>query len=140
MAPNQHDKNIDANVAVLQSVVYKIDNTVAEIAKTASELTRLLSVHDARISSLEWGNKETITDVRELYTKMSDNTREIVGKIEDMEDRIEKKIKEHSDQSLNGYTNLNERLTALENWRWMLIGVSIVIGYLLNHLDTSILK
>jgi len=140
MAPNQHDKNIDANVAVLQSVVYNIDNTVAEIAKTASELTRLLSVHDARISSLEWGNKETITDVRELYTKMSDNTREIVGKIEDMEDRIEKKIKEHSDQSLNGYTNLNERLTALENWRWMLIGVSIVIGYLLNHLDTSILK
>ena len=50
---------LNTDVAVLQAVVYKIDNTVAEIAKASTDITRLLSVHDARILNLETGSKET---------------------------------------------------------------------------------
>ena len=116
---------LNTEVAVLQSVVYKIDNTVAEIAKSSAEVTRLLAVHDSR----------TITDVRDLYKKMNDNTKEILSKIDDMEIRIEDKIKEHTDKSSTQHKSISDRLTTLENWRWLVVGGCIAFGFLLNHLD-----
>ena len=62
---------LNTEVAVLQSVVYKIDSAVAEIAKSSTEVTRLLAVHDSRIGSLESGSRDTLTDVRDLYKKMN---------------------------------------------------------------------
>ena len=129
------ENNLNTEVAVLQSVVYKIDNTVAEIAKSSAEVTRLLAVHDSRINNLESGNKDTITDVRDLYKKMSDNTKEILSKIDDMEVRIEDKLKEHTDKSSAQHKVISDRLTVLENWRWLVVGGAIALGFLLKHLD-----
>ena len=127
--------NLNTEVAVLQSVVYKIHNTVAEIAKSSTEITRLLAVHDSRINNLELGSKETITDVRDLYKKMSDNTKEILSKIDVMEGRIEDKLKEHTDKSSAQHKAISDRLTVLENWRWLVVGGSIALGFLLQHLE-----
>jgi hypothetical protein len=129
------ENDIKVEVAVLQSVVYKIDNTVAEIAKSSAEVTRLLAVHDSRINNLETGSKETITDVRDLYKKMSENTKEILEKIDDMEGRIEDKLKEHTDKSSVQHKVISDRLTVLENWRYVVVGASIAFGFLLKHLD-----
>jgi len=129
------ENDIKVEVAVLQSVVYKIDNTVAEIAKSSAEVTRLLAVHDSRINNLETGNKENTTDVRELYKKMNENTKEILTKIDEMEVRIEDKIKEHTDKSTINHKSISERLTVLENWRYVVVGASIAFGFLLKHLD-----
>ena len=129
------ENDIRVEVAVLQSVLYKIDNTVAEIAKSSAEVTRLLAVHDSRINNLETGNKENTTDVRELYKKMNENTKEILTKIDEMEVRIEDKIKEHTDKSTIQHKSISERLTVLENWRYVVVGASIAFGFLLKHLD-----
>ena len=129
------ENNVLVEVAVLQAVVYKIDNTVAEIAKSSTDIIRLLAVHDSRINNLELGNKETITDVRDLYKKMSENTKEILEKIDDMEGRIEDKLKEHTDKSSNQHKNISDRLTVLENWRWIIVGGAVALGFLLDHLE-----
>ena len=129
------ESNVLVEVAVLQTVVYKIDNTVAEIAKSSTDIIRLLAVHDSRINNLELGSKETITDVRDLYKKMSDNTKEILEKIDDMEGRIEDKLKEHTDKSSNQHKIISDRLTVLENWRWLIVGGAIALGFLLDHLE-----
>ena len=129
------ESNVLVEVAVLQAVVYKIDNTVAEIAKSSTDIIRLLAVHDSRINNLELGSKETITDVRDLYKKMSDNTKEILEKIDDMEGRIEDKLKEHTDKSSNQHKIISDRLTVLENWRWLIVGGAIALGFLLDHLE-----
>ena len=129
------ENDVKIEVAVLQSVVYKIDNTVAEIAKSSADITRLLAVHDSRINNLESGNKENTTDVRELYKKMSENTKEILSKIDEMEVRIEDKLKEHTDRSSAQHKVISDRLNVLENWRWLVVGASVALGFLLNHLD-----
>jgi len=128
------ETDVKTHIAVLQTIVYKIDDTVAEIAKSSTEVTRLLSVHDSRINNLESGSKDTITDVRDLYSKMGENTKQIVSKIDDMELRIEEKIKEHADKSSLQNKAIADRLTALENWRWLVIGGAAAFGFLLNHL------
>ena len=129
------ESNVLVEVAVLQAVVYKIDNTVAEIAKSSTDIIRLLAVHDSRINNLELGSKETITDVRDLYKKMSDNTKEILEKIDDMEGRIEDKLKEHTDKSSVQHKNISDRLIVLENWRWIIVGGAVALGFLLDHLE-----
>ena len=126
---------LNTEVAVLQSVVYKIDSAVAEIAKSSTEVTRLLAVHDSRIGSLESGSRDTLTDVRDLYKKMNENTKEVIEKLEDMEERIELKLKEHSDKSIAQHKSISDRLSILENWKWMVIGSAMAIGFLLNHLE-----
>lgn len=126
---------METTVAVLQSVVYKIDNTVAEIARSSSEITRLLVVHDSRIGNLESGSKETITDVKEIYKKMTDNTKQIIDKIDLTETKLEEKLKEHADVTEEQYASINARISALENWRWFIIGGAVVVSYLLNNLD-----
>ena len=132
---DREDYDMKVEVAVLQSVVYKIDSAVAEIAKSSTEVTRLLAVHDSRIGSLESGSRETLTDVRDLYKKMNENTKEVIEKLEDMEERIELKLKEHSDKSIAQHKSISDRLSILENWKWMVIGGAIVFGFLLKHLD-----
>ena len=122
-------------LAVLQNVVYKIDNTVAEIAKASTEVSRLLIVHDNRLNNLENNNKETTTDVKDLYKKMEETTKEIVDKLDDMEARIENKLKEHEDKSDEYREDISERLNALETWKWLVIGGSVVMGYLIDHSD-----
>lgn len=129
------NESMETTVAVLQSVVYKIDNTVAELAKTSGEITRLLIVHDSRIVNLESGTKDTITDVKELYKKMSDNTKQIIDKIDLTETKLEEKLKEHADSAEEQYASINSRISALENWRWLIIGGAVVVSYLLNNLD-----
>ena len=132
---DREDYDMKVEVAVLQSVVYKIDSAVAEIAKSSTEVTRLLAVHDSRIGSLELDSRETTTDVRDLYKKMNENTKEIVEKLEDMEERIELKLKEHSDKSIAQHKSISDRLSILENWKWMVVGSAMAIGFLLNHLE-----
>lgn len=122
-------------LAVLQNVVYKIDNTVAEIAKASTEVSRLLIVHDNRLNNLENNNKETNTDVKDLYKKMEETTKEIVDKLDDMESRIENKLKEHEEKSNEYKDAISDRISALETWRWLVIGGAIVVGYLLDHSD-----
>lgn len=129
---NELNKTV-TELAVLQNVVYKIDNTVAEIAKASTEVSRLLIVHDNRLNNLENDTKETNTDVKDLYKKMDETTKEIVDKLDDMESRIESKLKEHEINSDKYKDAISDRLSALETWRWLVIGGAIMVGYLLDH-------
>jgi TolA-binding protein len=42
--------------------------------------------------------------------------------------------KEQHKQMMEKISDIDERLTTIEKWRWMIIGGSIVIGYLVSHL------
>jgi ElaB/YqjD/DUF883 family membrane-anchored ribosome-binding protein len=66
---------------------------------------------------------------------MNENTKEIVEKLEDMEERIELKLKEHSDKSVSQHKSISDRLTVLENWKWMVVGSAVAVGFLIKHFD-----
>ena len=46
--------------------------------------------------------------------------------------------KEQHKQMMEKISDIDERLTTIEKWRWMIIGGSIVIGYLSSHLLTKL--
>ena len=97
---------------------------------------------EERVASLETNVdnlKEDIsdlrTDVKEVHSRITTTTREIVDKI----DSSTKSIKEdatvqHKDLS-SQMDKIDARVDTLERWRWMIVGGAIVLGYLVGHSD-----
>lgn len=66
---------------------------------------------NSRIAVLENEVKNIATDIKEL--------------------RVEQK--EQHDALMKHFVSIEERLTNLEKWRWMVVGGAIVVGFLLSH-------
>lgn len=94
--------------------------------------------------------KEDVTelkgDVKELHSRITTGNREIMEKIDSMENRLEERMKssaekstkQHADIEVNLKKDIKEitkRVDILERWRWMIVGGAIVLGYLVGHMD-----
>lgn len=71
---------------------------------------------NSRIAVLENEVKNIAADIKEL--------------------RVEQK--EQHDALMKHFVSIEERLTNLEKWRWMVVGGAIVIGFLLSHVATLV--
>jgi len=47
---------------------------------------------------------------------------------------IRKEQKEQHDALMNKMTGMDKRIQIVEQWRWMLLGAAVVIGYVLAHI------
>lgn len=123
-----------------------------------------ISVEQERIAKLETkveavqeDVKEVREDIKELHSRITSQTREIVDKIDVFQTRIEHKMaasvlatkEQHDDiqkavhddiqqvaKALNeDIREVSKRVDTLEQWRWMILGGAIVIGYVLGNLN-----
>lgn len=130
------------DIQVLKVVVNKIDETLDKISQTTETIGKLLAVHDQRITGLEKESVDTNHEVRELYNKMEDRTKEILHKMDDVESKIEKKISDSKDQSTIQHASLSTkvdkldaRLSDLERWKWYVAGALLVLMYIITNVD-----
>ena len=141
---------IESELEVLKSVVNKLDSSLEKISEVSNSIGRLLAVHDERIGQLEKTSEKRIDDIKELHSRITTQTREIVDKIDDLEKTLDSKIKTNIDEMKNQYkdivnnmdddfSKMSSRVELLERWRWYVLGGAITIGYLIGNL-TDILK
>lgn len=137
---------IETEVGVLKSVVGKLDASLEKISQVSNDIGRLLAVHDERIMHLEREGERKSDDIRDLHSRLTTQTREIVSKIDSMELGIEKKMRENSlelakqhkeilDEIKKDVENISTRVNVLEQWRWYIIGGAITIGFILGNLS-----
>jgi small-conductance mechanosensitive channel len=106
-----------------------------------------------RIAKLEAqveGIKEDVTevkhDIKEIHSRITTSNREIVDKIDAMQTRIEHKMQanaqisqdQHSEikkEVVEDLEKMNNRVSALEQWKWYVIGGAATIGYVLGHIN-----
>jgi hypothetical protein len=94
-------------------------------------LKRLLTYLEERIANQEEvanrANLEFTTDIRELHSRITTNYKELTDI-----------MSEHSKQdAINQQIlrdDLNSRVGILEKWRWLIIGGSIVFGFILQKM------
>jgi hypothetical protein len=65
---------------------------------------------------------------------LENEIKNIVGELKEL--RVEQK--EQHQLLMQKFSHLEDRLSNLEKWRWMLLGGAAVVGYLVSHF--SILK
>ena len=103
----------------------RLDIAIEKLTDVSNSIHRMLAVHEEKISrqeealaeseqKLEVRRTELSVKIDELHSRITTNTKEIMAEIQKIKD------------------DLAARVGVLEKWRHVLIGCSIVAGFLLH--------
>ena len=117
----------------------KIEDVIARLSNVASDLSRMLAVHDQRLQQQE-KMSDTIGAQLEKRKDEVDKKFELVYEtIKAGDESIKQEIKKIVDARDKQIDGANEKISKLEKWQWMVMGGSAVIGYLI-HLGLNAAK
>ena len=130
------NQDINTEVALLKKEVSdikvifsRLDVAIEKITDVSSCVNRMLAVHEEKIANQEEAqsraNTEFTTDIKELHSRVTSNYKELT-------DMITQHHKEQAQQMQQIKNDLNSRVGVLERWRWLIIGGSIVIGFIIQ--------
>lgn len=96
---------------------------------------------DIRVSVLETQMNTLTHDLEKIERKMDDNYSVLHTRINEMDqafevknEKILKKIDDHSLVSNKHNQDVLEKINKIEKWRWMIMGGALVAGYVLAHI------
>ena len=100
---------------------------------------------EAQVETIKEDVKELKSDIKEVHSRVTTSNREIVDKIDDMQTRIEHKMQANAQISqdqhaeikrdvLQDLEKMNSRVSALEQWKWYVIGGAGTVGFIIGHL------
>jgi ribosomal protein S3AE len=109
------------------------------------DLERLAKM-EAQVETIKEDVKDMKNDIKEVHSRITTSNREIVEKIDGMQTRIEHKMntnaqisqEQHSEirkDVVEDLSKMNARVTALEQWKWYVIGGAAVAGFILGHIN-----
>jgi len=109
------------------------------------ELERVAKL-EAQMDALKEDVMEVKHDIKEIHSRITTSNREIVEKIDDMQTRIEHKMNANAKISQDQHevirkdvvedlSEMNKRVTSLEQWKWYVIGAAAAIGFILGHIS-----
>ena len=132
------EADINTEVALLKKEVSdikvifsRLDIAIEKITDVSSCVNRILAVHEEKIANAEEAqmraNTEFTHDIKELHSRVTSNYKELT----EMMQLHHKEQALHIQQLQN---DLNGRVGILEKWRWLIIGGSIVIGFIIQKM------
>ena len=109
------------------------------------DLERLAKM-EAQVEGIKEDVKDLKSDIKEIHSRVTTSNREIVDKIDDMQTRLEHKMNANAQISQNQHEEIrkdvvqdlekmNNRVSALEQWKWYVIGGAATVGYILGHIN-----
>jgi chromosome segregation ATPase len=101
---------------------------------------------EAQMDALKEDVTEVKHDIKEIHSRITTCNREIVDKIDDMQTRLEHKMQATSQISQQQHAEIkkdvvedlekmNNRVSALEQWKWYVIGGAATVGFVLGHIN-----
>ena len=109
----------------------RLDTAIEKITEVSNCINRMLAVHEERISQQEStqhnAEQEFTADIKELHSRITSNTKEIMT-------TATAQHKEHTEVIQRLRDDLQNRVGVLEKWRWIIIGGSIVLGFVIQKL------
>jgi len=129
-------QDINTEVALLKKEVSdikvifsRLDIAIEKITDVSSCVNRMLAVHEEKIANQEEAqsraNTEFTNDIKELHSRVTSNYKELT-------EMITQHHKEQALQMQQIKNDLASRVGVLEKWRWVIIGGSIVIGFIIQ--------
>jgi small-conductance mechanosensitive channel len=114
--------------------------------KNKMESPERLAKLEAQVETIKEDVKELKSDIKEIHSRITTSNREIVDKIDDMQTRIEHKMQANAQISQDQHADITKkvvedldkvenRLSALEQWKWYVIGGAAVAGFIIGHLS-----
>ena len=113
-----------------QKKIYnRLDIAIEKLTDVSNSIHRMLAVHEEKLArqedALESRRVEISAQISELHSRVTTNTKEIMASATTQHNLQNKEIQKIRD-------DLNNRIGVLEKWRHVLIGCSIVLGFLIH--------
>ena len=117
---------------------YRLDVAIEKLTDVSNSIHRMLAVHEEKISrqeellieaeqKLEARRSEVIVKIDELHSRITTNTKEIMTAASTQHIQQNKEIQKIKNE-------LAARVGVLEKWRHVLMGASIVAGFVLHKM------
>ena len=130
-------KELIKDIAVLKAdrdtsgqVHQKLDNAITRLTDISAGIKSMLAVHEEKIRRVD-------TSQDDLFSILEDRRREWETDLKDLHSRIStqsRDLREAIDQVTN---RLDSRVGVLERWRWLIIGGAILLGFILQGSMTN---
>ena len=107
----------------------RLDIAIEKLTDVSNSIHRMLAVHEEKITrqeeEIETRRVEVSSQLADLHSRVTTNTKEIMAAAASQHAEQNKEIQKIRE-------DLNKRIGILEKWRHVLIGCSIVAGFILH--------
>ena len=109
----------------------RLDMAIEKLTEVSNCINRMLAVHEERLGQQEESQhraaQEFTSDIKELHSRITTNTKELLA-------TSTQQHKEHTEAIQKLRDDIARRVGVLEKWRWIIIGGSIVFGFVIQKL------
>lgn len=138
--------SLQKDMAQIGVLVDRLDITIEKLTEVSTTVSRLLAVQENRLehqekisdklqASIEAHKTDTNQVVKEIYTKINDVEIDLSKDIEKNQEKIIKKIEELKSEGTRQHDEINERMTSLEKWMWILMGGGVVLAFIIQNIN-----
>ena len=118
-------------IADMKQIHVRLDTAIEKITDFSNCINRLLAVHEEKITQQEDAQQRSVQEftaaIKELHSRITTNTK-------DMTALMTQQHKEQKDVIDRLKDEISNRVGVLEKWRWIIIGGSIVLGFIIQKL------
>ena len=129
-------------VSEMKEIHLRLDSAIEKIADVSQSLHTIMAVHEEKLirqeEALDDQEKKLQDNIMELHSRITSNAKDTVQHIGETERRLVDAMNEHNRKETEQFMKLREELSnrvgVLEKWRWLIIGGSIVVGFIIQKL------
>ena len=118
-------ESLRKDIENVNSINNRLDTAIDKLTDVSTSIKQMLAVHEEKIQRQEQIDEVIFTKIKERADEIDDVYRDLHKEISQVEKRLLIEIK-----SLRN--DISGRVGVLEKWRWLIIGGSIVIGWVLS--------
>ena len=124
---------LKTQVATLTQLCNKMDSVIDRLVENQTRISE--QIYD----DMEKKKTETVSDIKELHSRITTVDRNLSDKIELTERRIMEEIKSLRDDITEHNKKEDSELKKILEWKWMAAGGILVLAWLLSHINIGIL-
>ena len=127
---------IKRDIEDIKSIHGRLDVAIDKLTDVSNCINRMLAVHEEKLSrqedssvelekQIESRRTELLSKIDDLHSRVTTNTKEIMISAAAQHESQNKEIQKIREE-------LSNRVGVLERWRWLIIGGSIIVGFVLQ--------
>ena len=129
------DSNVDIQIQLerlrkdvenVNNIQTKIDTAIEKMTDVSSSIKSMLAVHEEKIAKQEQIDEVIFDKLKERQANINQVYDDLHKNITQVERRLLLEIKTLKH-------DMNSRVSMLEKWKWLIIGGSIVVGFILSR-------
>lgn len=131
---------VDTRVAILEEkfsvyeqMMSKMESAIHTISEAYQGVSKMLAIHEQRIDTANSKESTILESIRDLERKNNDDHKEVILKIQKIEEKIESNIKELKEEFEIEQAAQDSKIEGLIKFRWLIGGAILIIGFIFTQ-------